>query len=89
MIRSARLLIVVALCIALVSSLGMSAAAAPTSGDAPVASVAKKKKKKKRCRKGYVLKRVTIKSGKRKGKRTYKCVKWKRSKHTPRLSPAG
>ncbi len=88
MIRSARLLIVVALCIALVSSLGMSATAAPMSGDAPVATVAKKKKK-KRCRKGYVLKRVTVKSGKRKGKRAYRCVKWKRNKNAPRLSPAG
>ncbi len=85
--RSARIVIVIALCAALVSSLSISATAAPAEGQkATAATIAKKKKK--RCRKGYVRKRVTVKKGRNRGKRVSRCVKKRKPATAPRKPAA-
>jgi hypothetical protein len=82
--RLATALTVMALCLALGSSLGMSASAAPSGTAASPAAAAAKKKK---CRKGYVRKRVTLKTGKKKGKRAYRCVQKRKKPPVRQLSP--
>lgn len=81
--RAATALIVLTLCVALGSTSGMTAAAAPSGTSSPAAEAAKRKK----CRAGTVRKRVKLVKGKNKGKRVSRCVQKRKKPSVPKLSP--